>query len=804
MKNLTLTILFILMATIVCRATEPVSLNGKWELSFWQQPAVPVTSPADMKKADLKTIPATVPGNVELDMIAAGIYSDDLMVGNNVYRVRQYESYQWCYSRKFATPKTAKGQRVELDFGGIDCLADIWLNGQHVGSADNMLIPHSFDVTDYLSSKGDNHLQVIIRSVLAEAQNYQIGSLAYRMDASPATMDFLNIRKSTHAYGWSILPRIVSAALYRDVELRIVDPVHIKDVNWYTVWIDHNNKSADVYADFQVKVPVDRMESLQMEFTLSRNGKTVAEQKVPLLTYAARQHLRVNNAELWWPRGYGDAALYQAEVRIVEKHTGRVMDRDRRDIGLRTVALERNEMATRENPGKFCFIVNGERIFVRGTNWVPIDIFYSRETQMLPEILPMLTDLNCNLVRIWGGGLYEHDMFYDFCDRNGIMIWHDFAFACTLYPQDDDFAKKVEREVRSVVLRLRNHPSIALWCGNNESDRSLLWQFGAFGVDPNRDRISRRTIPDVLYEFDPTKPYLPSSPYHTPASIPLGQGDHILPECHLWSSAYYKDGSYTGINSAFASELGYHGSPNRRSLEKMFNPSSVYPWDGNMRWNDEWITKSVRSTPQSGATNGRVDVLTNQIGYLFGEVPRQLDEFVIASQAAQAEAFKYFVEFWRGGKPDRTGIIWWNLRDGWPILSDAVVDYYNSPKLAYRYIKNVQLDVCVFINDPVDGKYLLSAANDTRRPHQGTVKVSDLATGRILFDQQFTVAANERELLAGIPQLPGQGVLLIEYTVDGKAYKNHYLYGTPPFKLADYTAWYLKAGIYDPEWINQN
>lgn len=779
-----------------------ISLNGDdWKLTFWEQPAEPVTTPSGMKKMDSKTISATVPGNVELDMMDAGLYPKDIMVGNRAYEIFEYENYQWCYSKNFVAEALEPGQRAILYMGGVDCLADIWVNGEKVASLDNMLIPHEIDVTEVLKKK--NTLHVIFRSVLAEAQNYRIGTLPYRMDASPATMNFINIRKSTHAFGWSILPRIVSASLYRDVELRYINPVSIVDVNWYTVWMDKANKSADLYADFQVKAPVKNMDALNTVFTLKKDGREVVRRTAPLLSFAGRHHVHVDNAEYWWPRGYGDPALYEATCEVTDAE-GNVLATNRQNIGIRKVRLERNDIATADNPGKFQFYINDEPVYVRGTNWVPIDIFYSRERQMLPDILNMLSDLNCNMVRVWGGGLYEHDDFYDYCDENGIMIWQDFAFACTHYPQNDEFAKKVEEEIRSVVIRLRNHPALAIWCGNNEIDRSLLWQLSALGIDPGKDRISRVVIPNVLYEFDPTRPYLPSSPYHSSAAVAAGQSDHILPECHLWSSAYYKDWSYTGVNSAFASEVGWHGCPDKESLEKMFEPDFVYPWDENGNWNDQWVTKSYRSTPKSWATAGRVELLRGQARNVFGECPTDLGDFINASQIAQAEAFKYCVEFWRGGRPHRTGCIWWNLRDGWPITSDAIVDYYNAPKLAYHYVRQSQFNVCAFINDPVNGVYPLSVDNNTLEIQTGKVTVSDVETGKILYTGDYEAAANSRLELAGIPVMEGQGMLLIEYTSEGQDSKNHYLYGSIPFKFSDYTRWYEKAGIYDMEYLNQN
>lgn len=227
-------------------------------------------------------------------------------------------------------------------------------------------------------------------------------------------------------------------------------------------------------------------------------------------------------------------------------------------------------------------------------------------------------------------------------------------------------------------------------------------------------------IPEVLYEFDGTRPYLPSSPYYSEAVWEKGSLEQYLPENHLWGPrGYYKDKFYTTAPCTFVSEIGYHGCPNRSSLEKMMTAEGLYPWTEGRQWNDEWITKSTRRFVAWGPTMDRNNLMLNQVNILFGSVPDDLDEFVFASQSVQAEAMKYFVEMWRGRKFERTGIIWWNVRDGWPIVSDAVVDYYGSKKLAYYFLSNVQKNVCVFVNDPVDGAYPLVAVNDTRHPGRG-------------------------------------------------------------------------------------
>lgn len=271
---------------------------------------------------------------------------------------------------------------------------------------------------------------------------------------------------------------------------------------------------------------------------------------------------------------------------------------------------------------------------------------------------------------------------------------------------------------------------------------------------------------------------------------------NLLPEVHLWGPrGYYKAPFYTETNAHFVSEIGYHGCPNRESLEKMFDADFVYPWTSDEKWNDQWQTKAVRPHPLSTVTINRNNLMINQVNALFGVKLKDLDQFIFASQVVQAEAMKYFIELWRMDKFRKTGIIWWNLRDGWPIISDAVVDFYNSKKLAYYYIKQVQHDACVMIGDAKEGEHQVVAVNDTRKEKTGNVVVRDADSGETLFSATFTIPVNGKVLVGNIPQTAKQSMWLIDYTIGNEKYTNHYLAGTAPFKLEDYQRWYKKMNI---------
>lgn len=768
--------------------THEISLDGKWELKFWPQPdSGALRTPQAAAGAEgAKTVAAKVPGNVELDLLEAGLIPDPEK-GDNSYKLREYEGYQWMYSRKFPSPELKCGERAVLKFGGIDTFADIFLNGEKIGEADNMLIPHSFDITDRLSKGGENSLDVIIRSAIMESNGRRLGAISSAYDSE-------GVRKAPHMYGWDIMPRLLSAGLWKGAGVEILKPARIDDIFFMTVSSDPDKSEAVCAARIRLSIPRGLLGKLSAEAKLSLGGKAVWSQKMRADKFTLSPNgIRIKDARLWWPRGYGESPLYSLEVRLLSPD-GKILDSKTRKVGLRTVSLERSDVFKNGDKGKFEFRVNGRKIYIKGANWTPLDALHSRDPQRLQKALEMAADLNCNMLRCWGGNVYESDAFYDFCDENGILVWQDFSLACTTPPQDDAFAKAMEAEARSVVERLRGRPCVALWAGNNENDQSFYWLFksNAFKIDPAKERISREVFPRVLFELDPTRPYLPSSPYYSPDVF----ANRASPsEVHLWGPrGYYKAPYYTSSDAHFVSEIGYHGCPNRESLEKMFDKKHLYPWTDaeKLEWNAQWQAKAVTPFQSDIAGEKRNYLMTNQISKVFGEVPRGLDEFIAASQIVQAEAKKYFIEFWRTGRPYRSGILWWNLRDGWPILSDAVVDYYFSKKLAYYYIKRAQENAMVSANDDLE----ITGVNDSFKPVSGEVRITDAESGEKLFEKKFKIPANGKAALGRIAETPAErGMLLIEYEIGGRKLLNHYLYGKPPFALGDYLKWQKKLKI---------
>jgi beta-mannosidase len=416
------------------------------------------------------------------------------------------------------------------------------------------------------------------------------------------------------------------------------------------------------------------------------------------------------------------------------------------------------------------------------------------------------------MVRCWGGNVYESDDFYRLCDETGVMVWQDFAMGCTIYPQDVSFQQKIKVEADKVIRRLRHHPSLVLWAGNNENDVSLAWGNAQDHIDPNSDVISREVLPLAVREWDPERPYLPSSPFISREAFDVHNRivEALSPERHLWGPrGFYKAPFYTAQDARFVSEIGYHGCPDITSLKRMMTSEHVYPWtnrgeienqlkklDGKpeninelFKWNKEWQCKATTSHPESDTHITRNNLMVNQIFEVFGELPTDLEEFSIASQMVQAEAMKYFIEFWRMDKGNRNGILWWNLRDGWPIVSDAVVDYYGNKKLAYHYIKMVQEDVCVMIGDANDQGHPVTVVNDTPKKKAVKLDIKNAETGEILLLQEVDVAPNSKMVIGHLPGYSHNALWMINYTTDKMEFKNHYLSYRPPLSFEQYKKW---------------
>ena len=769
---------------------QSISLNGEYLLRYADE---------QQNSAGLdgmQTIPAIVPGNVEIDLMNAGILPD-IFFGNNVKLLRPYEFYRWRYEKTFKAPKLKEGQRAFLHFGGVDCIATYELNGKVFAASDNALIDHRFDVTDLLTV-GDNQLAVDINSPILHAAKLKYDAYS---KALVGGHEALRVRKAPSAYGWDIMPRTVSSGVWRDVTLEIEEPTEIEELYLSTIRLQNN--AADIACSYLIHTDVHNYDGLSLCITGSISNEVQFKHKQPIRFVSGRADFTIENPKLWWPLGYGEPNVYDIKAEVF--CDGKPIAEYDTTLGVRTVKLDRTEI-TDARGGEFRFIVNGEPILCKGSNWVPADAMHSRDTSRYERMLELWVDTGSNILRCWGGNVYEDHEFYDYCDQQGIMVWQDFTMACALYPTDEEFMEAIRCEAEAVVSKLRNHSSIILWSGDNECDQFII---GA-GLDPSTNRITREVLPQVTARLDPYRPYLPSSPYFSPDAFKLAKGDQnkmqsLIPEQHLWGPRdYYKSNFYTQATSHFTSETGYHGCNNLSSIKSFISEEKLWPWQNN----DEWLTHAAEMYGEDGPYSYRIKLMADQIHELFGFDPDSLEDFILASQISQAEAKKFFIEITRCKKWRRTGIIWWNMIDGWPQFSDAVVSYDFIKKLAYHYIKRSQQAICMMMSEPENWHIKLMVGNDTLHSCEGSYKVWDGDTDEILSHGNFVSAANASIEVDSIRISHGdQRLMLIEWIVDGVRSVNHYILGMPPLSFNRYKGWLKKIaeldGAFDPKQVGK-
>jgi beta-mannosidase len=749
-----------------------ISLNGPWKLFYFPQGKYHITNPDQLKTQGLTAIEASVPGETALDLSRQGVLPADLFFGENIKKLKPYELYEWWYQREFPTPAAIAGRRLELRFHGVDCLATYWLNGKPLGESQDSMIDYGFDVTGKLNAAAPNVLTVRLRSPIIEAAGKKYDP-AYTVIALDTNQEANWIRRPAHSYGWDIMPRAVSAGLWRPVELIVHAPQEITDMYFTTLEAEGNH--AKLVVTYELATELELIPQLRLRLQ-ARCGDSTFTHIHKVEFPVGRMEIEVQNPMLWWPRGYGDANLYKVTTQLLQ---GANVVATREDtLGIRKVELIRTEITTMEKPGQFMFKVNAVPILVKGSNWVPADAFHSRDAERYAKILALFVDLKCNFLRSWGGNVYEDDAFFDICDRNGIMVWQDFAMADAVYPITDDFLGLIRQEAVSVVSKLRNHPSLALWTGDNEVDGAYLFH----GLDPAHNKINREVLPEVVFRCDPYRQYLPSSPYISPEVA--ATGDHrLMPEEHLWGPRdYFKSTYYTEHTAEFVSEAGYHGCPSLSSLKRFIDEKHLWPATDDPQWilhSVDWVGRPYR-----------IQLMSNQVQELFGTVPADIENFILASQISQAEAMKFLVEMTRLRKWRSTGLVWWNVMDGWPQISDAIVDYFFNQKLAYYYIRRVQEPICVMVDEPKNWHCRVVVGDDSREDASGHYRVWDADSGETLLEGDYAVKANENLEVGQIPVFhSGKRLFLIEWTANGKRYANHYLQGMPPYSLSRYKVW---------------
>lgn len=729
---------------------------------------------SDIEKSGFNTIPATVPGNFEIDFMREGILPN-IYYSENTLLAQKYENLHLWYYTEFEI----KEANSYIRFEGIDTIADIYINGTLVKSVENMYTAHDV-YADF--NIGNNELVVHIKPVCIEARKYKLPSLS---SAFRYTHQSLAIRKAPHMFGWDIMPRIVSGGIWKEVKILPIKPEKINELYIATNGIDLEQSTANL----RVFVDVDVTGDFITDYSIRIKGvckDSIFELERQLWNTSFQFEVKdIENCKFWWPKNYGEPNLYKTTAELLYK--GEVVDTYSLDFGIRTVKLVYKNSESKEDCGDFCFEINGKRVFILGTNWVPLDAFHSNDINRLDKALELLDDIGCNMVRCWGGNVFESDAFFDYCDKHGIMVWQDFAMGCAIYPQEQAFFDAIEKESVYQIKRLRNHASLVVWCGDNECDM-FYYSWSTTPIrNPNMNRITREVLKYAVETHDYARPYLPSSPFFTQKSYE-NLLEFEMPERHLWGPRdYFKGQYYLDAKCCFVSETGYQGFPSPMSLKKFLrNPEKIFEDNGDTT--NEYLVHAASMETSSDAPYAyRIKLTYDQLITLFKGAEEGFEDLVKQSQISQAEAMKFFIERVRIGKGKRTGIIWWNLLDGWPQISDAIVDYYFTKKLAYDYIKRSQQPLCLMFDEPNDDIMTLCVSNDLPMNKSFSYKVTNVTEGVEVLNGFFSVNADSSDKITQVKIKNDEHCFYyIEWEVDGKKFSNHYF--TNPLNI-DYKAY---------------
>jgi beta-mannosidase len=695
---------------------------------------------------------AQVPGEVHLDLMRLGRIQDP-RVGVNALAARWVEEQIWIYRRTFtAPPEALAAKRVWLVFAELDLIAGIGLNGELVGTHENAFTPCRIDVTEHLR-EGDNQLSVAIEAGLYAAAERTAG------DYDPRHPDSLLhkrmwLRKPQFQFGWDWNPRLVNVGISGPVALEWAETARIDQVTLYPELAEDHST-----ATLHVRVHAENVQDTPLEATLavqvSGPGSASAQATVTLPPGASTQSLAIEIREpaLWWPLPHGEQPLYDVACQL--EVGGATVDSRQLRTGIRSIAIDRSPHP--EGGEHFILVVNGEPIFAKGGNWVPADMLMADvDKERYRRLIDEAVQANCNTLRIWGGGRYvDHDLL-DLCDEAGLLVWHDFIFACSQYPSGDPtFLRSVRDEITHVARELSPHPSLAVWCGNNEIEWGAWdWMYDTVRAHPDY-ALYHMEIPRIVRREDPSRPYWPSSPYSPDSLYP---NDPTVGDQHPWHVSLGESRenfwAYRGDVSRFPNEGGALGASSIATLEQFLPADERYYLSPSWEYHDNELASGPN--PQAADAPGRKSINEQWFRTWFGLDPAALSmrDYAYLSGALQAEALVEYANNFRRRMFSTASAIFWMYNDSWPATHGwTIVDYYLRRKLAYHPVRRAfdPIQIIPALDGDLVGIY---GVNDTLAPWEG-----EAVYGWARFDggaarresQQVTLAPNASTLLATLP-----------------------------------------------------
>ena len=680
-------------------------------------------------------LPATVPGTVHQDLIDNNKLINPFF-GMNEEKVQWVEKEDWQYKTTFTlTKEQLARQAALLNFEGLDTYADIYLNGSLLERTDNMFVGYELPVKDVLR-EGENRLQVYFHSPIKMGlPQWETDGFEYPADNDHSkTRVSIYSRKAPYSYGWDWGIRLATSGIWRPVTLELYDAARIED--YFVHQVSVTKELAKVNNILEVKSVAQAPQQAEVVLTYSyKNGAKVTEQKSVTLQPGCNKvsmPVEIANPTLWMPNGWGEAALYDFEMTV--KVDGKAVASEKKRVGLRNIKVVMED----DKDGKsFYFMVNGEPVFAKGSNLIPDDALLPNiTTERYYQLVKDAKDANHNMIRVWGGGIYEDDRLYDAADEMGILIWQDFIFACTTYPSDPTFLRRVAQEAEYNIKRLRSHACLAMWCGNNEIYEGMrYWGWDKKYENPaiwnemkeGYNKLFHQLLPAIVKEYDADRFYMHGSPYEANWGRPHSWK---IADSHNWGTWYGQKPfeSFDNEIPRFMSEYGFQAFPEMKTIATFAEPK------------DYALESDVMNAHQKASIG---NYLIKKTMALYYEVPEDFEELVYKGLVLQGFGIRHGIEAHRRNRPYCMGSLYWQLNDSWPVVSWSSIDYYGNWKAMHYQSKRAFAPV--LLNAFKEGDQLcIYTLSDELKEHKNAtlqLKVMDF-NGKVL---------NKKEVKGEVP-----------------------------------------------------
>jgi len=627
----------------------------------------------EFREQGAEWLPATIPGFVHLDLFDNNLIEDPFY-RDNENKLQWIEEKSWEYKTEFALDSEfLKNKSIALNFSGIDTYADVYLNDSLITTCDNFFVEHSIELSSLL--KFNNELIFVLKPTVEYALQMSENA-SFNLPGE----ERVYVRKPQFHFGWDWGPKLIGGGITEEVKLVASNTAQISDFYVSTISI------SDSVTKMRLEIEISNLDD--NDYSIELLGETYSvESKTTHIDFA------LVNPELWRPLGYGAQNFQNLQVNLLN-NDGDVIDQINEQYAIRQIDLIQEE----DELGKgFKFQVNRQDVYAKGANWIPLDFFHTRvDSNQYRKALIDAADANMNMLRVWGGGIYESDYFYDLCDSLGILVWQDFMFACAMYPGDDKFMESVEIEATQQIKRLRKHPSIALWCGNNENSEG--WNRWGWQADRGEEEINsiwtdyqnlfNKLLPNLVDSLTNTA-YWESSPQY-------GRGDakhQFTGDAHYWG-VWHDAEPFANFETKvprFMSEYGLQSFPDMETLE-------LFALEEDLDTESK-VMKTHQKHPRGNS------LITEYMLRDYKE-PADFESFVYLSQILQADGMRIGIEAHRRAKPYNMGTLYWQFNDCWPSVSWSSRDYYGNWKALHYTVKNSYEDLLISIVQSTDSLFI--------------------------------------------------------------------------------------------------